>query len=60
MTTEKRDKIKDPVCGMELERKDAEATHEYRDRRFFFCSEECRQKFAAEPGRFIRWGERAA
>jgi class 3 adenylate cyclase len=42
----------DPVCRMVMDADDAPARLPYGDRRFFFCSLECAQKFAAHPERY--------
>ena len=42
----------DPVCGMQVERAHAPATDSYEGRRFFFCSDRCAERFAAEPAGF--------
>ncbi len=41
--------VRDPVCGMEIEEKDAFASHAYGDRTFYFCSEACAQHFRDRP-----------
>jgi putative ABC transport system ATP-binding protein len=41
----------DPVCGMAVEREGA-AHFRYDGETFFFCSPQCREEFAAAPGRF--------
>ncbi len=42
----------DPVCGMQVERAHAPVTDSYEGRRFFFCSDRCAERFAAEPAGF--------
>jgi YHS domain-containing protein len=44
----------DPVCGMQVETANAPATTTYEGRRFFFCSDRCAERFAAEPAAFAR------
>jgi YHS domain-containing protein len=49
----------DPVCGMEVDRDRAKAsgreiTHE--DAHYYFCSEDCRKKFAADPAQYLHAG----
>ncbi|HWB51376.1 MAG TPA: heavy metal translocating P-type ATPase [Stellaceae bacterium] len=43
----------DPVCGMQVD--PATAAHHalHRGHRYFFCSARCRQRFSAEPARFL-------
>ena len=46
-------KAKDPVCGMQCDPKTAlRAEHE--GKTYYFCSEECRNKFKAAPESFVR------
>lgn len=42
----------DPVCGMQVEVSSAPATSEHAGRRFWFCSEQCRERFMADPPRY--------
>jgi Cu+-exporting ATPase len=43
-------KVRDPVCGMTIEDKDAAATSTYRGKKFYFCSTSCKDKFEKDPG----------
>jgi YHS domain-containing protein len=47
--------VVDPVCGMRISRATGGATIDYLGHPYFFCSDECRQRFAAEPLRYIRF-----
>lgn len=40
---------KDPVCGMRVDEARPEATAEYHDRVFYFCSTDCRAEFESNP-----------
>ena len=42
----------DPVCGMPVNKNWAAAQIEYGGRTYFFCIEDCRRQFAAEPERY--------
>ena len=42
----------DVVCGMELEEATAAAEVDYRENRYFFCSESCKQEFLRDPGQW--------
>lgn len=43
----------DPVCGMTVDPKSAlQATHQ--GKTYYFCSEEDRQKFLKEPGKYVK------
>ena len=43
----------DPVCGMTVT-EDSEWTAEYEGVTFYFCSEDCRDKFIETPGEFLK------
>ena len=45
---------KDPVCGMEIDERDAAATSIYEDHPYYFCSEACRQEFDRNPKRYLQ------
>jgi Cu+-exporting ATPase len=45
---------KDPVCGMQIDERQAQATAEHQGRTLYFCSQECQQKFQQEPQRYAR------
>jgi YHS domain-containing protein len=44
----------DPVCGMEIDEK---RTHEFQTqfagKKYFFCSEDCRNEFEADPSGYL-------
>ena len=44
----------DPVCGMPLDISAARYGHSHAGRRWYFCSQHCLDKFAAEPERYAR------
>jgi Cu+-exporting ATPase len=43
----------DPVCGMSVRPKTAAASYEYGGTKYYFCAVGCRDKFAADPERFL-------
>ena len=46
--------VKDPVCGMDVEPGQAAGgSAEYEGATYWFCSPGCREKFAADPARYI-------
>ncbi len=51
------DKQTDPVCGMQIEQADAAGQSDYEGRTYYFCSLVCKEKFDANPTRFINESE---
>lgn len=47
--------VVDPVCGMRMSRSSAGATMDYRGHPYYFCTDECQQRFAKEPMQYIRF-----
>lgn len=45
--------VKDPVCGMEINKTDAVGKSEYKDETYFFCSLHCKESFEKAPERYI-------
>jgi heavy metal translocating P-type ATPase len=43
----------DPVCGMRVDPIGANYTAEHAGRRWYFCSARCRERFAAEPAKYL-------
>ncbi len=41
--------VKDPVCGMMIEKQDAVATADYKGKTYYFCSQDCKTEFEAAP-----------
>ncbi|MEE4112776.1 MAG: heavy metal translocating P-type ATPase, partial [Desulfobacteraceae bacterium] len=48
-----QDKHKDPVCGMEVSDADDAFEYEFRGTRFYFCSRNCRDRFEADPEKYL-------
>lgn len=46
------DKVKDPVCGMEIRPEGAVATEEHEGKTFYFCSSACHATYVADPHRY--------
>src|SRR5579871_2806719 len=44
---------KDPVCGMSVDPATAKHKAEHGATTYYFCSARCRERFAAEPARFL-------
>jgi P-type Cu+ transporter len=45
--------VQDPVCGMNVDPAVVRHRADYAGGRYFFCSAKCRDKFTAEPARYI-------
>ena len=45
--------VRDPVCGMTVDPEAGKPRDVHGGRTFHFCSEGCRAKFAADPGRYV-------
>ena len=43
----------DPVCGMTVDPNIGKPFYEHRGQTYHFCSDGCRSKFAADPGRYL-------
>ena len=41
--------VKDAVCGMDVDPKDAAGKVEYQGKTYYFCSLDCKQKFEKAP-----------
>src|SRR5437879_5545108 len=46
-------RVKDPVCGMTVDPRNAAGFYEYKGQIYFFCSVGCCEKFKADPERFL-------
>jgi YHS domain-containing protein len=49
----------DPVCKMEVNPASAEAQSDYSGQSLYFCSQECKEQFDRDPGRYIDETDRA-
>jgi len=45
--------VSDPVCGMDIDPKDAAGTFDHAGETYSFCSLGCLAKFRADPGRYL-------
>jgi P-type Cu+ transporter len=50
--------VKDPVCGMDVDPAKTPHHAQHDGRSYHFCSGRCREKFVAEPGRYLGSGAR--
>jgi len=46
-------KVTDPVCGMMIEDETAEARSTYKGKTYYFCSEDCKVSFDANPEEYV-------
>jgi Cu+-exporting ATPase len=53
MKTETAATVRDPVCGMTVDPAAGKPTHAHAGRTFHFCSERCRETFAAAPETYL-------
>ncbi len=44
---------RDHVCDMDVDEKTAAARMEYEGDTYYFCSEECKNKFATDPDSYV-------
>lgn len=44
--------VKDPVCGMMIDDQNAAARSTYQGKTHYFCSEECKKTFDANPSKY--------
>lgn len=47
------DKARDPVCGMELNPYEALAQTTYQGETYYFCSQDCKEKFDRKPQKYL-------
>ncbi len=45
--------VVDPVCNMQIESGEAEGRAEFEGVVYYFCSADCRDKFMANPQRYV-------
>jgi Cu+-exporting ATPase len=49
-------KVKDPVCGMEIEPEKARGKTEFESKEYHFCSKSCLETFKQNPAKFVDSG----
>lgn len=47
------EQVKDPVCGMMVDKDQAAATAEYRGKTYYFCAPGCKVAFEREPEKYV-------
>jgi len=53
-TLEDTTKVKDVVCGMEIDPNTADSKMEYQGKTYYFCSSDCHSKFMADPQQYAK------
>jgi Cu+-exporting ATPase len=48
-----QEKLKDPVCGMELTYETAQARSEHDGQTYYFCSLDCKEQFDKNPEKYV-------
>ena len=43
----------DPVCGMQIDEKQAAGKSEYDGETYYFCSTSCKEKFDQDPAEYV-------
>ncbi len=49
--------VTDPICGMTISPEKAAGTRDFQGEIYYFCSPACREKFDANPARFVKKAE---
>ena len=44
---------RDPVCGMLVDPKEAAGSRDYGGKTYFFCSNNCMERFSKDPERYV-------
>lgn len=50
--------VKDPVCKMMIDEKNAVASSTHKGKTYYFCAKVCKEKFDKEPEKFTEKDER--
>jgi len=55
MSAEEKSKCDiDPVCNMDLSAIHGKYMYDFEDEVYYFCSELCKDKFAADPKKYVK------
>lgn len=46
--------VSDPVCNMKIHKKDAKFSSQFMEKQYYFCSQNCKEKFEANPTFYVR------
>ena len=47
-------KVKDPVCGMEIDSKSAAGKATYKGKTYYFCSVSEKEQFEKDPAKYVK------
>ena len=47
-------RVTDPVCGMHVDPARAASHWDYQGTRYYFCNPRCRERFEADPEKYLR------
>ncbi|MFN4218949.1 MAG: YHS domain-containing protein [Candidatus Bipolaricaulia bacterium] len=47
------EKVKDPVCGMTIDKDKAAATAQYQGQTYYFCAAACKKQFEKAPEKYV-------
>ncbi len=50
----KNDNVRDPVCGMNVDKNKARFSHEKNGEKFYFCSQNCKDTFTQESKKPVK------
>lgn len=45
--------VKDPVCGMKIDKKKAKSKLKFKGKTYYFCDTSCRIEFEKHPGKYV-------
>lgn len=45
---------KDPVCGMDINEKQAKFKADYGGKTYYFCAASCKSQFDKNPGKYVK------
>ncbi len=51
---------RDPVCQMDVKERTAAASSNYAGDTYYFCSEQCKERFEADPEKYVSRSEHSA
>ncbi len=46
-------KVSDPICKMKVDKDKTKYSSEYKGKKYYFCSENCKKSFNEEPERYV-------